>query len=383
MSNNFAKQSILEIVKTLIAFRSITPDDDGCLDFIQLFLAKLGFRCQILAFEGTRNLYARIGEEGNNFCYLGHIDVVPPGDLSLWNASPFEAHVVDGRVYGRGVCDMKGSVAAFMFALQQFFVAHRADRHSLSVLLTSNEEGDRKGGTQMALASLAQQGEKIDCCLIGEPTSRAKIGDYIKRGRRGSVNLTVHVLGKQGHVAYPHLADNPVTKLCNLLVAMKASIDTRGTALFPQPSNLEVISLLVDNRTFNIIPSRAGAMLNIRFNDLYTISTLVDLLRDICRKYVGSDEFIIEQHSSSEYCLASNNHMSDIARSVVKEISGHEAELSTEGGVSDACYLAQHCNNWVELGLQNSTAHQINENVVLDDIVTLSAYYLGIIKAMT
>jgi succinyl-diaminopimelate desuccinylase len=275
----------LELSKKLIECPSVTPKDEGALDVLQKSLEQLGFNCQRMPFsedgyEDTDNLYARLGEASPNVCFAGHTDVVPPGDLNDWTFHPFEPVVKDGILYGRGAVDMKCAIACFVSAVSEY-IKNNSPKMSISLLITGDEEGVSVNGTKKMLKQIEQQDEKIDFCVVGEPTNPDKLGEMIKIGRRGSVGFDLRVWGKQGHVAYPHLADNPVTRMIKILHVLDENILDDGTEFF-QPSNLEITTVDVENHATNVIPAMARAKFNIRFNDSHKSQTLIKWIEGVC-----------------------------------------------------------------------------------------------------
>lgn len=356
----------LELTKKLIEFPSVTPEEAGCLDYIEKLLKAGGFTCERMKFAEVDNLYAKKGS-GKNFCFAGHIDVVPPGDLAKWTNDPFKPVIKDGKLYGRGASDMKAAVAAAIIAAKDF-----KGQGSVSVLFTADEEGPGVNGTLKVLEALDKRGEKIDACIVGEPTSVHKLGDMAKIGRRGSMNCKITVTGKQGHAAYPHLADNPVKKLINILHKLQNHKLDSGNEHF-QPSNLEVVTFDVGNPASNVIPGSASATLNIRFNSIHTSEKL--------KKWIESEAegAALNFHVSGESFLTKPGKLSDIVKASVVEATGVQPELSTTGGTSDARFISRY-SEVVEFGLRNATAHQVDEHVDADDINKLAEVYSLMLK---
>lgn len=374
--------NVIELAQRLIQYQTITPQDDGCLDFIATFLSELGFRCEIIEFMGAssysvKNLYARIGDSQPNWCFAGHIDVVPVGDG--WRFPPFSGHIEAGKIYGRGIVDMKGAVAAMMVATAEFIKQHTYDG-SISFLLTGDEEKDAINGTVKMLKHLAQRGEKIDECLVGEPTNPNHLGEMIKNGRRGSITFKLEVKGIQGHVAYPQNADNPITKLINCLAALKRTKLDDGNKNFI-PSNLEIVKLDADGGATNVIPCTASAIFNIRFNDIHNKNLLEKWVNDICENILN-DAYKLEIISAFDAFLCGNPRLESILKDVVYTVTGIEPILSTEGGTSDARFIKDYANV-IEFGLVNKTAHQVDEYCNVIDLEQLQKiYYLLLTQAM-
>ena len=362
----------LPLAQALIRRASVTPKDDGAIDVLVEALTALGFTCHTLTFgdhgPSIRNLYARLGEAGPNVCFAGHTDVVPPGNG--WTLPPFDGHVENGRLYGRGAADMKGSIACFIAAIARAKDAG-ALTGSVSLLITGDEEGPALDGTKPVLEWLAGRGERIDACIVGEPTNPVRLGQMMKIGRRGSLNARVTVMGTQGHVAYPHLADNPIPRLLAILAAVTAKPLDHGSAHF-QPSNLEVTTIDVGNPTTNIIPAQASAGFNIRFNDLHTGDSLSQWVRDICREYGGDHSLTIEV--SGESFITAPGALSESMSAAIAEITGETPELSTTGGTSDARFISRFCPT-VEFGLVTTTMHKADEHVLVADMENLTRIY--------
>ncbi len=359
---------LIELAKKLISFPSVTPDEAGCLDFIQALLMDAGFYVERLKFEEVDNLYAKIGE-GKNFCFAGHIDVVPPGDEARWASPPFEPVVKDGILYGRGASDMKAAIAAMISAAIEY-----KGKGCISFLLTSDEEGPGVDGTKKVLETLAARGEKIDACIVGEPTNPEKLGEMAKIGRRGSMNCTIIVHGKQGHAAYPHNADNPVKKLVNILYQLQNHKLDSGSKAF-DPSNLEVVTIDVGNRASNVIPAQASAVFNIRFNDNFKSAELQKWIEGV----VGKDDKVeLKFHVSGESFLTKAENLSKITSEAITEVTGLKPELSTTGGTSDARFIGNYAEV-IEFGLINKSAHQVDENCRVDELLMLKDIYSKIL----
>jgi succinyl-diaminopimelate desuccinylase len=364
----------VELTQTLIRRNSVTPADGGAMDVVQSALESLGFTCRRMKFGQIENLYARHGTARPNLCFAGHTDVVPVGDSAAWSAGPFEAAVRDGVLIGRGAVDMKSAIAAFISAAQAV-LARGAPAGSISLLITGDEEGEALDGTKAVVAALAAEGEVIDHCVVGEPTSSAVMGDMIKIGRRGSINLAVTVEGRQGHVAYPHRAANPVPPLIAFLSAVQARALDDGYLGF-QPSNLEVTTIDVGNPAGNVIPASAKARLNIRFNPSHTGAALSDwLAAEAAKAGEGFDgRFILTPQISGEAFLTEPDRFVEVVAGAVRAVSGVEPELSTTGGTSDARFIRGLCPV-VEFGLVGATMHAVDERAPVAEIRTLTAIY--------
>ncbi|MDE0049905.1 MAG: succinyl-diaminopimelate desuccinylase [Rhodospirillales bacterium] len=370
----------LALARALIRCESVTPADGGALDVLQGALETLGFTCHRLPFEepGTApvdNLYARRGEGRPNFCFAGHTDVVPVGDRELWTREPFAARVEEGVLYGRGASDMKGAIAAFVAAVARLDTA-RAGAGSISLLITGDEEGPAVNGTRKVLDWLAARGETLDVCLVGEPTNPEELGEMVKIGRRGSLNGTLRVEGRQGHVAYPMLAENPLPRLVALLNALLGLPFYEGTEHF-QPSRLELTTIDVGNRATNVIPGAAAARFNVRFNDRHTGAGLERTIR-ACLDATG-EAYELAVEVSGEAFLTPPGRLSAIIAESVAAVTGRTPILSTTGGTSDARFIKDHCPV-AEFGLLSRTMHRADECVPVEAIERLADIYLGILE---
>ncbi len=367
----------LEFARDLIRCKSVTPADDGALGKLEKRLASLGFVCHRLKFSDVDtpdvdNLYARIGTGAPHFCFAGHTDVVPPGNLAGWTVDPFAAEIHDGFLYGRGAVDMKGSIAAFVAAAARFLATRKGDLPgSISLLITGDEEGPSINGTIKVLDWMTKRGEKLDACVVGEPTNETMLGDMAKIGRRGSVNATLVAKGVQGHVAYPHLADNPTHRLIKLLSDLTAGPLDEGNAHF-QPSSLQVTTIDVGNPTENVIPAEASARLNIRFNDMHTSKSLLDWIAARAEALGGKVE--IKSRVSGESFITHPGALSDLVSNAVEKVLKRRPALSTTGGTSDARFISRHCKT-VEFGLVGRTMHKTDERVPVADLTALTDIY--------
>jgi succinyl-diaminopimelate desuccinylase len=367
----------LPLAQALIRCASVTPTDAGALGVAQAALEKLGFRAKRYRFGAVDNLYARLGDAAPNFCFAGHVDVVPPGEG--WSVDPFAAEVRDGKLIGRGAADMKSAIAAMIAATDAFLATNGAPKGSISFLLTGDEEGPAVEGTKATLAAITAEGEKLDHCLVGEPTSEDKVGDIIKNGRRGSLNCVITIEGKQGHVAYPHRALNPVTPLLEALSTLKARTLDNGAPGF-DPSNLEVTTIDVANGAHNVIPGRASAKLNIRFNTAHTGDDLLDWIigtvTEAATRHGAKADVTVASRSIPFY--TEPGAFTDLMSDAVRETFGAAPKLSTSGGTSDARYIKDFCPV-AELGLRNATAHMVDEAVAVDDIRALAKCYEAVL----
>lgn len=373
----------IEIAKELIRCPSVTPEDAGALAVLENWLKPLGFTCERMRFSDddtpdVDNLYARFGTDAPHFCFAGHTDVVPVGDEAAWTADPFGAEVRQGRLYGRGAADMKSAVASFTAAAER--LVREGFKGSISLLITGDEEGPGVNGTAKMLETLAARGETIDHCLVGEPTSVDKLGDMVKVGRRGSINGWLTVYGTQGHVAYPHLADNPMPRLLEMLRRLDAQVLDEGTDHF-QPSNLEITSVDVGNTATNVIPGVARAVLNIRFNDRHTGAGLDLWMRKVLdavtQEMGGRYEFTTK--ISGEAFMTEPGDFSALIAEAIEKVTGIAPELSTTGGTSDARFIRAYAPV-IEFGLPNATMHKADENAGVDDITRLADIYEAILR---
>jgi succinyl-diaminopimelate desuccinylase len=366
-----------ELAARLIRRPSVTPKDEGALDIVAATLQELGFVCHRLVFadgggEPTHNLYARSGAGRPNLCFAGHTDVVPPGAREAWSFDPFAGAVRDGELCGRGAVDMKGAIAAFIAAAQRYLDRHEAGvAGSISLLITGDEEGPAVNGTRKVLEWLGERGEILDACLVGEPTSALVLGDMIKIGRRGSLTgrLTAH--GVQGHTAYPHLADNAAHRLVAMLHALTTSELDQGSEHF-QPSTLQVATIDIGNPVSNVIPARAQAVFNIRFNDRWTGETLRRWLAE--RLDAVGGRWTLDVTVSGESFLVPPGAIGERLAEAVRRVTGKTPEFSTTGGTSDARFI-RSCCPVAEFGLVGQTAHQVDERVALADLAALTEIY--------
>ena len=372
----------IELSQTLIRCPSVTPIEGGALDELQAVLKRIGFKCTRLVFSepGTPdvdNLYARIGEDGPNFCFAGHSDVVPPGLSSEWSGDPFSGMIADGKLFGRGASDMKSAIAAFVAAAERF-IKEKFDKgsFSISLLITGDEEGPAINGTVKVLEWMEENNEKIDCCIVGEPTNPDLLGGMAKIGRRGSLTGWLTVFGTQGHTAYPHLADNPLSRLVKMLAPLSEETLDEGTKYFP-PTTVAIASIDTGNSASNVIPNKATATFNIRFNDSRTSEEIENWLRNIFEEVGG--KFELETACSSNAFITQPGALSEDLVDSVKEVTGLSPELSTTGGTSDARFIRKYCPV-IEFGGVGKTMHKINEHVEIDDIRVLSDIYFALLR---
>jgi len=375
----------LQLAKELIKFPTVTPIDAGIMKFLEKKLKTLGFKTRILEFKEkdskpVKNIYARLGNQSPNFCYAGHLDVVPAGNLKDWTVNPFKPSVKKGYLIGRGANDMKSSIAAFVSAVSNFVANKRKINGSVSLLITGDEEGVAINGTKKVVDYLKKKKEKIDFCLVGEPTNPNKLGEMIKIGRRGSMTGRLSIIGVQGHVAYPQRANNPSTAIVQILKELKEIKFDNGTRDF-QPTNLEVTKINIDNSADNIIPGLANATFNIRFNNKHSSSSIkkkIDkIIKRICNK--NKSKYKIDYSVSGEAFLTKPNNTTFMIRDIIKKITKIKPQLSTTGGTSDARFIRKIAP-CLEFGLVGKTMHKVDEAVSLSDLKKLTLIYLNILQ---
>ncbi len=370
----------LKLSKELIRFPSVTPKDAGAIKFLSKKLKKLGFNCKILEFKGKgskpiKNLYARIGKKGPNLCYAGHTDVVPPGNFKDWTINPFKPTVKKNYLIGIGANDMKSSIACFTAAVSKFLQKNKKFNGSISFLITGDEEGHAINGTKKVVDYLKKKREKIDFCIVGEPTNPNRLGEMIKIGRRGSLSGRIQISGTQGHIAYPHLSNNPINTLVYICKKLKEKKFDKGNKNF-QPSNLEFTSVNVDNKAHNVIPARARAQFNIRYNNLQTSSSLKKkinlIVKNISRK--NKCKYKIDYIANGEAFLTKPGKTIFMAKKIIKKITKINPVFSTTGGTSDARFIRK-ISPCLEFGLVNKTMHRVDECVSLTDLKTLTKIF--------
>ncbi len=369
----------LELAKALISRASVTPEDGGCQMLISQRLAAMGFSCEHLPYNEVSNLWARRGNTAPLLVFAGHTNVVPPGPADRWLSDPFTPAVRDGLLYGRGAADMKGSLAAMLTACEAFLARHPRHQGSIGFLITSDEEGPSVNGTVKVVEHLGAHGERIDLCLVGEPSSRDRLGDTVKNGRRGSLNGQLTVKGKQGHVAYPHRAANPIHLAAPALVELAAIEWDQGNEFFP-PTSFQISNIHAGTGAENVIPGEMQLLFNLRYStqlDRQAISRRVLAVLD------SHDlDYELEWRSSGEPFLTPAGELVAAARAAIREIAGIETELSTSGGTSDGRFIAPTGAQVLELGPLNATIHQVNECVAVDDLDLLSAMYCRILERL-
>jgi len=362
----------LELAKELIQRRSITPEDAGCQSYISQRLATHGFKAEPMRFGEVENLWLRRGNSGPLFCFAGHTDVVPTGPEANWQHPPFSVEVENGMLYGRGAADMKGSIAAFVTACERFVTTHPAHKGSIAFLITSDEEGPAQNGTIKVVQTLEARGEKIDWCLVGEPTSTSKVADVVKNGRRGSLNGYLKVKGIQGHVAYPHLANNPVHQASPALAELAGIEWDQGNEFFP-PTSFQISNINAGTGATNIIPGELEVVFNFRFSTEQTDAGLRNQVEAVLDKY-GLD-YRIDWSLSGNPFLTQGGKLLEATQKAIKTVCGYHPEINTAGGTSDGRFIAPTGAQVLELGPLNATIHKINECVSIDDLDTLSTIY--------
>ena len=375
----------LQLAKELIKFPTVTPIDAGIMKFLEKKLKTLGFKTKVLEFrekdsKPVKNIYARLGNKGPNFCYAGHLDVVPAGNLKDWTVNPFKPSVKKGYLIGRGANDMKSSIAAFVSAVSNFVANKRDFNGSISLLITGDEEGVAINGTKKVVEYLKKKKEKIDFCLVGEPTNPNKLGEMIKIGRRGSMTGRLSIIGIQGHVAYPNRANNPSTALVQILKELKEIKFDNGTKDF-QPTNLEITKINIDNFADNVIPGLANAKFNIRFNNKHSSNSIKKkinkIIKNISKK--NKSKFKINYSVSGEAFLTKPNNTTYMIQDIIKKITKIKPKLSTTGGTSDARFIRKIAP-CLEFGLVGKTMHKVDEAVSLSDLKRLTLIYSTILK---
>jgi len=374
----------LQLSKDLISFPSVTPVDAGAINYISKKLQQLGFNCKILEFKdkknpSIKNLYARLGNKQPNLCYAGHTDVVPPGNINDWTVNPFKPKVKNNHLIGRGANDMKSSIACFIAAVSNFLKKNKKIKGSISFLITGDEEAQAVNGTKKVVDYLIKKKEKIDFCIVGEPTNPNKLGEMIKIGRRGSLSCKLEIQGTQGHIAYPHLSKNPITSLIEICKKLKEKPLDKGNKHF-QPSNLEFTAINVDNQAHNVIPARAKIQFNIRYNNFHTAKSLkksiTKIIQLICKK--NKIKYKVDFLVSGNSFLTQPGSTIQMAKKVIKKITKINPVFSTTGGTSDARFIKKIAP-CLEFGLVNKTMHKVDECVSLSDLRKLKKIYQNIL----
>jgi len=369
----------LTLAKDLISRASVTPDDAGCQKLIAERLGKMGFKAEHLRFADVDNLWITHGDGAPYLIYVGHTDVVPTGPLENWTSDPFQPEILDGYLYGRGAADMKGSIASMTTALERFIAEHPDHRGTVGMLITSDEEGPSVNGTLKVVDYLNSRNIKIDWCLVGEPTCINTIGDVIKNGRRGSLGATLRVYGIQGHVAYPHLASNPIHLVSPALTELGNTTWDNGNEFYP-PTTFQISNIHAGTGADNVIPGHADIMFNFRYSTEVTHEELRHRVESILDNYQLS--YDIEWKLSGEPFLTPKGKLLEVVVATVREITGNDPEISTSGGTSDGRFIAPTGAEVVELGPVNATIHKIDECVKVDDLETLSKIYEQILRQL-
>ena len=372
-------QRALELAQDLIARRSVTPEDAGCQALIADRLSAAGFECEVIRCGEVTNLWARRGSTRPLLCFAGHTDVVPAGPLDQWHSDPFQPTVRDGVLYGRGAADMKSSIASFVCAVEAFVKERPAHSGSIALLITSDEEGPSIDGTARVVENLRQRGESIDYCLVGEPSSVNALGDTIKNGRRGSLSGKLTIRGTQGHIAYPHLARNPIHLFAPALAELVATRWDEGDEHFP-PTSWQVSNIHAGTGANNVIPASLEAEFNFRFCTKSTEQSLKQRLEDVLRRH-GLD-FRVEWNLSGTPFVTRSGELVEAVRRSILAHTGRSPELSTSGGTSDGRFIARICLQIVELGPVNASIHKLNENIELSALEQLPRIYLDVLRAL-
>jgi succinyl-diaminopimelate desuccinylase len=362
----------LELAQQLITRRSLTPHDEGCLTLIGERLSKLGFKLEPMRCGEVDNLWARLGDSAPLICFAGHTDVVPTGPLDKWDSDPFTPSVRDGMLYGRGAADMKGSLAAFVTAIEKFVAAHPDHAGSIALLLTSDEEGVATDGTVRVVEALQARAQKIDYCIVGEPTSVSKCGDTIKNGRRGSLSGALTVKGVQGHIAYPHLVKNPIHLTAPVIAELAATVWDEGNEYFP-PTSWQISNIRGGTGALNVVPGTVEILFNFRFSTASTVPGLKANVREILDRH--QLQYELKWELSGKPYLTPRGGLVEAVSSAIKQVAGIDAELSTSGGTSDGRFIADICPEVVEIGPSNATIHKLNECVAVADLDALSEIY--------
>ena len=372
--------SELKLAKELISKPSVTPRDAGAINVLAKNLRSIGFKCKLINFKNIKNLYAKLGNSSPNFCYAGHTDVVPPGNIDDWSSNPFKPIIKNNKLVGRGANDMKSSIACFVAAASRFKTKNKKFKGSISLLITGDEEGAAINGTKKVVEYLKKKKEKINFCIVGEPTNPNKLGEMIKIGRRGSITGRLTIVGVQGHVAYPHRANNPSDTIVKILKKIKEIKLDNGTKNF-QASNLEITKINIDNHADNVIPASASAVFNIRFNNKHSSSSLKRKLNSIFNSITkkAKCKFNVKYEVSGEAFLTKPNKTTFMIQNTIKKITKINPVLSTTGGTSDARFIRKIAP-CLEFGLVGKTMHKIDESVPLSDLKKLTNIYLNILE---
>lgn len=370
------KAKVIDIASQLIQKKSVTPDDDGCQEYIKEELEDFNFECVNLNLENVSNLWLKRGDKKPLIVFAGHTDVVPPGNLEEWKTNPFEPVIKDNILYGRGASDMKSSLAAMVSATQKFIVENPKHNGSIGFLLTSDEEGPAKYGTKKVIEKFKEEQMSIEYCIVGEPTSNKIFGDTIKNGRRGSITGNLKIFGVQGHIAYPELAKNPIHLAGKLIDILNTFKWDEGNKYFP-PTSFQISSISSDKVASNMIPSWTNLVFNLRFSNELTQHSIKDIFEKILTK--NNLNYSIEWNCSAEPFITKEGDLTKVLQKVIENKIKVKANLSTTGGTSDARFISTHANETIEFGPLNSSAHKINENIKIDDLIKLEDIYYGVL----
>lgn len=370
---------VIDLAKQLIARASVTPDDAGCQPLLIERLTALGFSIERIHYQDTTNLWAKRGKGAPLFCFAGHTDVVPAGKLANWHTPPFEPTVIDGHLHGRGAADMKGSIAAFLVAVEAFINQHADHNGSIALLITSDEEGPFINGTVRVVEHLQRRGEYIDWCIVGEPSSSQHIGDVVKNGRRGSLTGELTVVGVQGHVAYPHLADNPVHKAVPALTELSSKVWDKGNDYFP-PTSFQIVNINGGTGASNVVPGELNVQFNFRFSTEQTSAGLVKKVESLLDSY-GLD-YQLTWTFNGEPFLTDSGPLLEATQQAIEQHCSFTPQMQTTGGTSDGRFIAPMGTEVLELGPCNATIHKVNECVSCDDLIKLADIYQSVMERL-